>query len=129
MKAYHLTPFENLDQIWDTGLIPAVGPRSAELGETVPGIYVFPDRHTLEQALGSWLEDAFDPEAALSCLLIDLEGLACDSDVDYELRILEPVAPDRIALLSTDIWAETGIPALHDARPIQSITSPDTPEL
>lgn len=117
MPLYHVTPAENIQNILRCGLEPAIGPRSAELGEVRACVYAFPDAATLEDAMGSWLADAFDPEEALGCFLIDADGLECRTGDDipgYEMQIIEHIPAERLELLSADIWSEIGIPALSD---------------
>lgn len=111
MYAYHVTPIENLESIKANGLLPRIGERSVEYGESKEGIYLFGKASDLEAALSSWMETVFDPEEPLVCLLVDIAGLEQRSDAGYEICVLEPIPPKHIKVLSLDIWAETTIPA------------------
>jgi hypothetical protein len=127
VAVFHLTSPELLPSILERGLEPGIGPRSTELGETVAGVYCFPDRSALEAALGSWLETVFDPEDPLACLVIDERGLSMNSDADYEIRVVETIDPERIRVLTADIWNEDGIPSLQNAVCLGTYMGRDDP--
>lgn len=69
---FHVTPSENLAGILDHGLIPAIGPRSKELGELTPMVYLFTDMDSLDHAY--WLEDDFQDDE-LVVVEVDTTGL------------------------------------------------------
>lgn len=96
--AYHVTPAENLNGILQAGLEPRIGERSAELGEKVPRVYMFPDLESYEAALSGWLGDCFEdnPEDGLLVLQVDVAGLKLRSEIEYELTCTDVIEPSRI---------------------------------
>jgi hypothetical protein len=101
---YHVTPKDNLASILRDGLVPAIGPRSVELGETKEAVYAFPDRAFCETALSTWLGDVFDGMAddGLVILAIDSPQCPCKSDAGFEVLYTEPVAPAYLTVLGED---------------------------
>lgn len=69
---FHVTPSENLSGILNHGLAPAIGPRSKELGELTPMVYLFTDMDSLDHAY--WLEDYFHDDE-LVVVEVDTTGL------------------------------------------------------
>ena len=103
-SAYHLTRGHNLPSILRDGLIPAIGPRAADLGETAPAVYLFPDLDAVEAALSSWGEVAFGDEDPLACLEVSLEReIPLEG---FELISPDPIPADRLRVISRDIWGE-----------------------
>lgn len=93
---FHVTPSENLAGILDHGLVPAIGPRSKELGELTPMVYLFTDMDSLENAC--WLEDYFYDDE-LVVVEVDTTGLVmiptfCDQSWEHVYPHLIPA--DRI---------------------------------
>lgn len=106
---YHITPVENLDAILRDGLQPCIGPRSRDLGETEPAIYMFESREDIEAGM-EWLLDAFDAEETPCALLwVDLPAEK-QSPLDIEISWRAPVPAERISVLSLDIFNESEIP-------------------
>ena len=128
MQCYHVTPDENFEGIVARGLQLAKGPRSIKLGEPDQGIFLFRDRESLEQGLLSqWMEDFFDYDKPLVCLVVDIDGLKTtfNPDAGFEIICNEPVDVDRIRLLSFDILGETDFPDEESARPLREDSSPE----
>lgn len=69
---YHVTTETNLENIKKSGLIPQIGPRSQDSGETFPYVYLFDDYGTMEDAAMNWLCDLFDDDEVLVCCEIEL---------------------------------------------------------
>lgn len=90
--AFHVTLARNVPAIREHGLL-VKAPRDMR---DVPGVYLFPDRDTMDDAWDAWMEDRFDEEAELSILAVNVEGLELESDVEFELRSRQPISPDRI---------------------------------
>ena len=88
------------------GLQPRIGERSAELGEPVPRVYLFPSREDCDTALCSWLGECFDgvDEGGLVILCVDLQGVQRVSEVPYEITVLEPISPARILSAYSESW-------------------------
>lgn len=94
---FHVTPESNLAEIVARGLIPAVGPRSSAASEAVPALCFFASPEALEDAMGGWLDGAFDDDEKLCVLEVDLSGIPLnDSSAAYEKVALVAVPPDRI---------------------------------
>lgn len=105
--AFHYTPLSNARKIIATGLVPLIGERSEALGENVPGIYLFPDYESAESAMESWLLDEFEEDEAIALLGVSIPNdVRIQSDVEYELRALDPIAPDCIEVISWNADAE-----------------------
>jgi hypothetical protein len=101
---YHVTPIENLPAILEHGLLPAIGPRSAELGEDSPAVFAFVDRQSCDTALGSWLGDVFDdvPEGGLVIFEIKSDIRPTSSDAGFEALFTQPVPPQCLRVLGED---------------------------
>lgn len=87
---FHATPLDNFEFILHDGLIPAIGPRSAQIGEDQPGIYAFDSLDMLDDALGGWLGDCFEDEGVMKIAILQItdtenafqsDGLSHVSDV------------------------------------------------
>ncbi len=103
--AYHVTPIESLMSIFQQGLIPAIGPRSAALGEGAPRVYLFPSRADCEAGLAGWLGDEFDcDEVQLAILEIDITGVQLESDVGWEIAATELILPERVVSVMDESW-------------------------
>lgn len=114
---YHVTPAANLPAILKQGLVPAIGPRSADLGETAPGIYTFANLMDLDGA--DWLVDAFENDEALAVLELRVAPDAPQHPgAGFEVVLAAPVPatamtvvchdlddPDAYARLMRGVWA------------------------
>lgn len=61
-----------------------IGPRSAAVGEPVPGVYLFSSREAVETALLNWLGEELEDEAIV-ILQISPTGLLLQSFCGFEL--------------------------------------------
>lgn len=97
MHVYHVTPTRNVFDILEQGLLPSIGPRSQELGEELPRIYVFTRLDALEDALSNWLGEAFDEDEPLSIpdLLVD-DSIVTIPENLYEAYIMNTLSPGCI---------------------------------
>lgn len=100
--AYHVTPSENLESILADGLIPAIGLRSADFGETDNAIYLFPDENALNDGLGNWLGECFEDDEQLAILRVDIEGLETISEVEWEIKCYSGIRAERIQFVRND---------------------------
>lgn len=100
-KFWHVTSLESVPSILRNGLIPRIGPRSSEAGETEPGVYLFPTYEAVEDALMNWLGDQFPDDANLVLLRIRLPYDATTwlvvTDADYEVVSREAIPANCIA--------------------------------
>ncbi len=94
---YHVTPKRNLTDILREGLLPKIGPRSASIGESIPGVYLFSDKASCEQALMNWLGDCLEDAGEVVILEIrncqDVEK----STAGYEVVCRKAIASTCIA--------------------------------
>lgn len=81
LRVYHVTETASVPSILRKGLVPAIGPRSADLGETgepLPAVWVFPDREQMDNALMSWFGEWWEEwgprgeDTELSVLTLDV---------------------------------------------------------
>jgi hypothetical protein len=100
---YHVTESIHIDALMNEGLIPRIGERSLELGETVARVYLFSSVQTANEALLNWLGEWFEDKAE-------------ETGHEIELVILE-INPEGLTLHPTfegqDSWewySETPIP-------------------
>ena len=100
--AYHITDSANAEAILANGLHADIGERSAELGETIPGVYLFPDNDYLIDALGNWLGEMFEEVAELTVFEVDVEGYVDHSDVGFEIVVHDDIPAERIRFLRTE---------------------------
>ena len=97
---YHVTPTRNLPKIMQQGLVPRIGARARRLGEPIKGIYLFRSESDAESGVMNWLGDEFG-EARLALLAVKVPpGAAEATGAGYETVLTEPIAPDRITVLS-----------------------------
>jgi hypothetical protein len=83
---YHVTEKSDLQDILTQGLVPKLGPRSIEAGESNPAIFLFPDIEDMDNALMNWM------------------GECWDEDDDTELVALEITLDDNFPLVQTAGW-------------------------
>lgn len=107
---YHVTPSDNLDSILAKGLIPSIGPRSAELGELEPRIYLFRNLDDVETALTNWMADAFDENEELVVIEIDPgehdSKHLIDFEDQFEIVSLAVIEPSRICRVLDESFDE-----------------------
>lgn len=100
---YHVTLLENVPSIQKDGLIPRIGACSAHFGESESGIYLFPNKESMDDALSNWLgewyDDIYGEDQPLAILEIRLPyGTVLDrSDAEYERICRTIIPPDRIS--------------------------------
>lgn len=100
MIGYHVTEKTKLSSIQSEGLIPKIGERSQELGESIERIYFFRDMDSVQNALWNWLGEWFedkdeDGDLELVILKVDLSGFKVEEEA-FELTVTEKIHPDRI---------------------------------
>lgn len=94
---YHVTLKENLDKILKEGLIPQIGDRALECGDTEKKIYLFPTLQHMNEALGSWLGIEFETEEIVSLLIrIPKNFVLEEGEVEYEVYSKEPIPKNCI---------------------------------
>ena len=81
---YHVTPESNLESIFEKGLMPSIGERSAQC-ETMPMVFLFNSLCDCENALSNWLGEEFE-------------------DTYERLAVLEVLIPKSFPLITTVEW-------------------------
>lgn len=99
---YHVTTEANWPAIQRDGLIPAIGPRSAEFGEPEAAICLFTSDEALDTGLGSWLGEMFDEDEVLVVMAVDMEGLTWSHEVEWEAMVKDTIPASRLSLLRTE---------------------------
>lgn len=120
---YHVTKSSNLESILKSGLIPSVGKRSEKLAEN-PCIFLFPDKHSAEDALANWLGDEFEEELAdeeeIVILKIAEKSVnAQSSTVDWEVCVFERIPPNAISEILDDSMSPLDHPWNRRKKPGQ----------
>lgn len=112
-RYFHVTPAENIQAILLEGLVPKIGVRSAQQNEQSPGIYLFSDTASIEDACSGWLGECFDDDVDLALFAIDsLETFPANPGVEYETMVSEVIPRQNITLLSRDLLNETDLKSL-----------------
>ena len=105
MNYYHVSLMSNLESIMEKGLIPQIGERSVDIGETVEAVYLFPSFEDMENALmnwlGEWYIDEYDEDVPLMSLEISLpdDFPIKDGEVEYEKISEVIISPKYIKFL------------------------------
>jgi hypothetical protein len=98
---YHVTPERNLVSILKHGLMPQIGPRSRELGETSAALYAFPSRQHCEDAMTGWLGDALGDDPVV-ILALQPDGMPSLSSAGFEVLFTKSIPPSAITSITTD---------------------------
>jgi len=109
MIAYHVTTLENYVDIEKNGLVPKIGPRSENLGEVDPRIYLFPDKITCSDALMNWLGEEFDEVDSFIILEVDISKFDKKSDVGYEVTVKEHIPTSHILKVFNEVEFEQSL--------------------
>lgn len=104
IQMYHVTPTQNVRSIMSTGLIPQVGDRSSKVDEQ-PGIHLFADWDTMEDAVMNWMGDEFEDDE-LTLLQVMVQQDEVEEDVFYPGHIYisdKPIPPEHIKVLDYEL--------------------------
>lgn len=109
--AYHVTLKSNLEQILKNGLIPFIGKRSQNLGETEKAIYFFHSLEDCDNALWNWLGEEYeDTEEDLVILEVEVDNkwisFDTNGNVFYELKVLEKIPSKHIKRILNENYEE-----------------------
>jgi hypothetical protein len=109
---YHVTPIKNLKDILNAGIVPSIGPRSEQIGETEPKIYLFRSIEDVENALMNWMSDAFDEDQALVILEIKANSALLaqvnDCPDNFEVTSSLAIKPSCIGRVFNEEMEELG---------------------
>jgi len=72
LEFFHVTLKGNLDSIFQHGLIPSAGERSRRIAGERNGVYLFPDKSDVSDALYNWLGEELPENEEIAILQIDL---------------------------------------------------------
>lgn len=100
MKLYHLTPSKNLPSILQIGLIPQIGERSQEIGESTPAIYAFLNMISVEDSLLGWLGDCFEEETLSLIEITPPTNLQFEFIGGYEIIIKSSIPVECLKIVS-----------------------------
>lgn len=100
---YHVTPARNVKSIQKKGLVPAIGDRSSELGETEKAIYLFADLTDVEDAVMNWLGDAFDEDETLALLRVELPDGITAQKTPLEWVVRDPIPASAVTVITRDL--------------------------
>jgi hypothetical protein len=104
---FHVTPKRLLGAIRAKGLLPQIGPRASDAGETRAAVFCFPNRHDLDNALSNWLGEAFeeeDGELVILELAVDRTARRSDDAASYEVAILDPIPESALVAAFSENW-------------------------
>lgn len=95
---YHVTEAENIPSIISDGLVPSIGARSKELGETREVIYFFPTEEDMNNALSNWLGEEFE-DVEIAILTVESDSIV-RGDAPYEHVSATVIVPECITVVS-----------------------------
>ncbi len=102
---YHITLSENIPSIRARGLIPKIGERSKEFGESDPGVFLFTSKEGAYNALSNWLGEWYDMHLGEECQLdvlsvrLPSDIVLCESAAAYEKICKHIIPPDCISIV------------------------------
>lgn len=102
---FHATPIDNLEYILHDGLIPAIGPRSLQIGEEKPGIYAFDSLDMLDDAIGGWLGDCLEDEGVMKIAILEITDINNNFQTDGFSHVSDNAIPaNAISLLRIEAF-------------------------
>jgi hypothetical protein len=107
---YHVTPTRNLPAIAGDGLMPQIGPRSAEAGEVEPFVHCFTAFEEVERQLKEGWAREFDAGETLALLAINLSPQGADP---VECAYPVPLRPHLLWVVTDEIHADSDFAALR----------------
>lgn len=99
---FHVTAASNLPSIQRDGLIPSIGPRSKECGETQPAIYLFGRLEDVENALMNWMGEIFPDTDRVAVLAVPSDQISPTPSASYEVVVPHAIPASMIRVLMTD---------------------------
>lgn len=105
---FHVTLMENVPSIQINGLIPSIGDRSQEFGETEAVSFLFPSEEDMENALSNWLGDwyvcNYGDDCALAILHIHLphDFPVFDNGSGFEFISKTTIPPECISFFDEE---------------------------
>ena len=112
MRAYHVTPTQNVESILQSGLVPQVGDRGERFRETAPLVFFIPDLKTTFYEINDWLLDEIKMDTGnsdITILEVDLLGYDIGGtsrvngvvNFQREVAVSDHVGADRIISVMT----------------------------
>lgn len=99
---YHVTTETSWETIQVDGLVPNIGPRSAEFGELDAVICLFTSMDALNDGLGNWLGELFDERETLIVMSVDMDGLEWQNEVEWEAMVSDAIPSSRLTFLRAE---------------------------
>ena len=99
---YHVTDVENVPKIQKAGLVPMIGPNSADIGEPHPAVHVFLTKDALEEAVMNWDMMNWD-DGDLSLITLEIPTSMIHNDthlLDAVGLIYQTIPPSMITSIS-----------------------------
>jgi len=90
---YHITESNNIQSIFEKGLIPSIGERSILLNEKEKCVYLFGSIELAEDAFCNWLSEYIEEDCIL--LAVDTAAVFNGSEFTTENRI----PPEKISIV------------------------------
>lgn len=92
---YHVTPVENLESIFEYGLIPLKDARSIACGEVDPAVYLFESLEDVDSALASWLGEELE-DIPLAVLEVRTESAVQSETAAFEFISTVRIPPENL---------------------------------
>ena len=93
---YHVTPLQNLESIFDYGLIPLKGERSVACGEETPAVYLFNSLEDVDTALASWLGEELEDIPLAVVLEVKTESAIQSETAEFEFISTVRIPPENL---------------------------------
>lgn len=100
---YHVTTADALASIMGEGIVPRIGPRSAEQGEMAPAVYAFSSTEAVEDALCGWLGEVLADDTEI--FVIEIDMAAGPEPGSFEVVLTETVPPALFRrIIDESLW-------------------------
>lgn len=100
MKLYHVTLRSNLESILSNGLIPDIGERSYDAGETQKFVFLFPTKNDVENAMLTWLGEYYYDEDVVYLEVNLPDNFPIEQgEVEYEMISRQIIPKEYISII------------------------------
>lgn len=90
---YHITESNNIQSIFEKGLIPSIGERSTLLNEKEKCVYLFGSIELAEDAFCNWLSEYIEED----CILLAVDTVAVFNGSEFITENMIP--PEKISIV------------------------------
>jgi len=100
---YHLTTPDKVEQIEKNGLQPRIEKRGVYADGSKPGIYLFSDLITADDALTNWLADEMTGYTQAVAFAVNTDGIPLEDDPELAGSFIarQPISPERLSVVKT----------------------------